>query len=177
MKLFIARFMALVALCLAMPAWAAPLASVSSPDKSLTVSFDIDHDGRVNYSVTRKGQPLITPSKMGFLLQDSFAMVRGFRFVSQDARSGEENWEQPWGEQRFIRNRYTQLRVHLTERNGLQRRLDVVFRIYDDGIGFRYEFPEQPGLTTVRIGDELTEFAVVEPGTAWWIPAFEWNRV
>ena len=54
--------------------------------------------------------------------------------------------------------------------------MDVVFRIFDDGVGFRYEFPDQPNLKTANIAEELTEFAVAEPATAWWKPAFEWNR-
>src|SRR5205085_5497456 len=90
--------------------------------------------------------------------------------------SADDTWEQPWGERRFVRNHYNELRVSFTETSELKRRLDVVFRVYDDGIGFRYEFPEQPNLTTVNIAEEVTEFAVADPATAWWIPAFQWNR-
>ncbi len=176
MKQLFSRFMAVLAFCLALPAFAAPLASVSSPDNSLTVSFDIDNDGRVNYSVTRKGQPLITPSKMGFLLQDSFAMVRGFRFVSQDARSGEENWEQPWGERRFIRAQYNELLVRFQQTEDFKRQMNVRVRVFNDGLGFRYEIPEQPDLKVMKIAEELTEFAIAQPGTAWWINGGEWNR-
>ena len=75
-----------------------------------------------------------------------------------------------------MRNRYNELRVRFVEKAPHRRRLDVVFRVHDDGIGFRYEFPEQAALTEVEIEDELTEFAVAEPATAWWIPAGEWNR-
>jgi hypothetical protein len=88
----------------------------------------------------------------------------------------DDTWEQPWGERRFIRNHYNELRVALTETGAPNRRLDMVFRLYDDGLGFRYEVPEQPGLKTVNIGPELTEFNLAENGTAWWIPAWEWNR-
>jgi alpha-glucosidase len=103
-------------------------------------------------------------------------LERGFVLASQSTRSFDETWEQPWGETRFIRNRYNELTARFTERSGLRRSMDVVFRLYDDGIGFRYLFPEQPNLANVEIQDELTEFAIARPGTAWWIPAFEWNR-
>lgn len=88
----------------------------------------------------------------------------------------DETWEQPWGERRFIRNHYNEWRVHYAETGGLQRRVDVVFRLYDDGLGFRYEFPDQPALKTVRIGSEITEFNLAEDGEALWCPAWEWNR-
>ncbi|MGQ3113840.1 MAG: glycoside hydrolase family 97 protein, partial [Brevundimonas sp.] len=82
----------------------------------------------------------------------------------------------PWGERRLVRNHYNEFRVTYAETGGLARRFDVVFRLYDDGLGFRYEFPEQPGLTTARIGSELTEFNLAENGEALWCPAWEWNR-
>lgn len=155
---------------------AAPLANVSSPDKSITVSVEIDNDGRVNYSVERKGKPLIAPSKLGFLLQDSYAMVRGFGYVSQQAASGEERWEQPWGERRFVTNHYNELLVRFQQKTDLKRQMNVRFRVFDNGVGFRYEMPEQPNLKTMKIAEELTEFDVAQPGTAWWITGGEWNR-
>ncbi len=91
-------------------------------------------------------------------------------------RSFDETWEQPWGERRYVRNRYNEMSVRLTEKNPPGRSFVVVFRVFDDGVGFRYEFPDQPQLRDVNIGDELTEFAIAEPGTAWWIPGGEWNR-
>lgn len=151
-------------------------AGAVSPDGVLSVSVSATGEGRPEYSVSRLGRPVIAPSRLGFLLTDAAKLERNFTVTAEAATQHDDTWEQPWGERRFVRNRYTQLRVHLTERGGLERRIDVVFRIYDDGLGFRYEFPDQPNLKTVRIGDELTEFAVADPGTAWWIPAFEWNR-
>ena len=91
-------------------------------------------------------------------------------------RSFDETWEQPWGERRYVRNRYNEMSVRLTEKNPPGRSLVVVFRVFDEGVGFRYEFPDQPQLRDVNIGDELTEFTIAEPGTAWWIPGGEWNR-
>lgn len=148
----------------------------ASPDGVLSVSVTVTGEGRAEYSVSRLGRLVIAPSRLGFLLTDAAKLERNFVVTAEAATQHDDTWEQPWGERRFVRNRYTQFRVHLNERGGLERRIDVVFRIYDDGLGFRYEFPDQPNLKSVKIGDELTEFAIAEPGTAWWIPAFEWNR-
>jgi len=170
------------ALVATLPATAAqardPSVSVgaTSPDGVLSVSVSVTGEGRPEYSVSRFGRLVIAPSRLGFLLTDAAKLERNFTITAEAATQHDDTWEQPWGERRFIRNHYTQLRVHLSERSDLERRIDVVFRIYDDGVGFRYEFPDQPNLKTVKIGDELTEFAVADPGTAWWIPAFEWNR-
>ena len=75
-----------------------------------------------------------------------------------------------------MRNRCTELRVTLREKTGARRELTVVFRVFDDGVGFRYEFPEQATLSQVNIVEELTEFDIAESATAWWIPGGEWNR-
>ena len=163
-------------LFLTAPALAAPVASVSSPEGVLTAELHIDNDGRPAYSVRRFGSEIVAPSRLGFMLVNAPKLERGFELASQASSSFDETWEQPWGERRFVRNRYNELRARFTERSGLRRSFDVVFRVYDDGLGFRYEFPDQPNLRNVEIADELTEFAIVQPGTAWWIPAFEWNR-
>ena len=148
----------------------------SSPDGVLSVEVRVNGEGRAEYSVSRLGRTIIAPSRLGFLLTDAPKLERNFTVTADAPTRHDETWEQPWGEQRFMRNRYTQLRVHLTERSAPNRRLDVVFRLYDDGLGFRYEFPEQTSLASVNIAAELTEFAIADAGTAWWIPAFEWNR-
>lgn len=151
-------------------------ATAASPEGVISVEVTANNDGFVSYSVSRLGRPVIASSRMGFLLTDARKLERAFGILSQSVTSHDDTWEQPWGERRFIRNRYNELRIQLQERWGDMRRMDVVFRLYDDGLGFRYEFPEQDNLKTVNIGAELTEFTVADPGTAWWIPAFEWNR-
>lgn len=170
---------ALLALFIALSmstAIAAVVASHASPGAVLNVNVSLDNDGHVMYSVTRKGRTVIEPSQLGFLLTDAPKLDRNFSVSDTAKRSSDDTWEQPWGERRYVRNHYNELRVKLQEKSALARKLDVVFRIYDDGVGFRYEFPEQPSLQTVSIGEELTEFAVADPATAWWIPAGEWNR-
>ncbi len=155
----------------------APLvARAASPDGTVSVQLATDNDGRPIYSVTRLGAPVVTASRLGFILTDAPKLERGFVLGQPIIRSSDETWEQPWGERRFIRNRFTEMRVPLTERGALRRRMDVVFRLYEDGLGFRYEFPEQATLPMLNVGVELTEFTLAEPGEAWWIPAWEWNR-
>ncbi|WP_425501754.1 glycoside hydrolase family 97 protein [Pseudoxanthomonas broegbernensis] len=172
---------ALLAWATALPATAGTLARVASPGGALSVIVESQHEHRLAYRVERNGEPVIAPSRLGFLLGDG-RLERNLELVGQTQRSFDETWEQPWGERRLTRNRYNELRARFAEKapagKDAGRRFDVVFRVYDDGVGFRYEFPEQPAMDEVRIRAELTEFALAEPaGTAaWWIPAFEWNR-
>jgi alpha-glucosidase len=152
------------------------VATVSSPGNVLTATVTLNGEGRAGYTVSRSGVPVITESRLGFILGDAPKLERNFKAAGSATRSVDETWEQPWGERRYVRNRFNELRVSLIEKASLARRVDVVFRVYDDGLGFRYEFPAQQQLREVNIIEELTEFAIAEPGTAWWIPGGEWNR-
>lgn len=151
-------------------------ATISSPDNKIVVSVDTDNEGRVTYSVTRDGKLLIAPSHLGFLLTDSYPMARGFALESEEKVSGDDVWEQPWGERRFVRDKYNELRVRFHQTAGLKRVMVLRFRLFDNGVGFRYELPDQPNLKTMNIAEELTEFEVASPGTAWWIVAGETTR-
>jgi alpha-glucosidase len=155
---------------------AAATATASSPDGSISVTVETDNDGRTMYSVTRKGKVLIAPSRLGFLLTDSEAMVRGFAVTGSETAKGDETWQQPWGERTNVRNHYNELLVRLAQPSGLKRVMNVRFRLFDTGLGFRYEMPKQPTLTTMKIAEEVTELNLVTPGTAWWATAQEWNR-
>ena len=169
---------AALALFFAAPALAATNSPVtaSSPDGSITVALTIDGDGRAAYSVTRKGEPILNPSKLGFLFTDVPKLDRHLAITGQETSTFDQTWDQPWGEWATIRNHYRELKVHLKETTALARVFTVTFRIYDDGVGFRYEFPDQAGLHQTNIAEELTEFAFASDGTAWWKPAFLWNR-
>ncbi len=151
-------------------------ASVCSPGKVLCVEVTTDNDGRPSYTVSRQGRAVIAPSRLGMMFTDVPKFERNLEIAAQRRDSFDEIWEQPWGERREIRNHYNELAVTLRERTRPGRDFDVVFRLYDDGLGFRYVFREQPGLARLNISDELTEFVLAEDATAWWIPAFEWNR-
>jgi alpha-glucosidase len=152
------------------------VATASSPSGTMKVDVLLNPEGRVGYSVSREGKPVIAESRLGFLFTDAPQMLRNFMLAGQSTRSFDETWEQPWGEYRSIRNRYNELTVNLEEKSGDKRRMTVVFRVYDDGVGFRYEIPKHAKLTRVNIADELTEFNVAEGGEAWWNEALEWNR-
>ncbi len=158
------------------PAHAETVASVESPDKTLKVELDLSGEGRLAYRVIRNSQPLIGDSRLGFILRNGRQLLRGIKLDTQAARSFDETWELPWGERRFVRNHYNELRASFIESDRDRRRFDVVFRVFDDGVGFRYAFPKQPAMDVVQIEEELTEFAIAKPATAWWIPAYEWNR-
>ena len=158
---------------------AADLARIASPGDVLAVVLEAQHEGRIAYRVERRGQAVIAPSRLGFLLGDG-RLERNLELVGQSRRSFDETWEQPWGERRLTRNHYNELRARFAEKPvdaaHPGRRFDVVFRVYDDGVGFRYEFPRQAAMGEARIRAELTEFALARAASAWWIPAFEWNR-
>src|SRR5690606_10317543 len=100
----------------------------------------------------------------------------GFRIISSETSHFDETWEQPWGEERFIRNNYTQLHVALQEIAAPKRKMNLTFRVYDDGMGFRYEFPQQPELASMEIMEELTEFTMTGDHSAWWTPAHAGNQ-
>ena len=157
-------------------AHAAPGPRVASPDGTIMVELATDNDGRPAYAVSRKGLPVIASSRLGFLLLDAPKFERNIEIVQPRTRTFDETWEQPWGERRLIRNHYNELTVTLKEKAKPFRSFDVVFRVFDDGVGFRYRFPKQSGLEQVKISEELTEFSLARDATAWWIPAGEWNR-
>ncbi|HEY2900647.1 MAG TPA: glycoside hydrolase family 97 protein [Polyangia bacterium] len=144
---------------------------VVSPGQVLAVELDFTWFRQPIYRVSRFGEPVIGNSWLGFTLKDGGRLDRDMVVVGEARRSVDQTWEQPWGERRFVRDHYNELRVRLAERSGAKRQLVVVFRVFDDGVGFRYEFPDQPALKDVIIDDELTEFSVAAPSTAWWIPA------
>ena len=110
----ILRLAALSAVLLSTSALAAPV-TVSSPGNVLSVEVDVNGEGRPEYQVKRLGRPVIAPSRLGFLLTDAPKLERGFAIADAGRRSADDTWEQPWGERRFVRNKYNELRVRLTE--------------------------------------------------------------
>lgn len=152
------------------------VATVASPDGRIEVTLDLNGEGRLAYRVSRAGAPVIGDSRLGFIFRNGRQLLRNLQLDGQTRRSVDDTWEQPWGERRFVRDHYNELRATFVEKDGDHRRFDMVFRVFDDGVGFRYEVPRQPALQEAQIVQELTEFAVARPATAWWIPALEWNR-
>ncbi|MFM6828969.1 MAG: glycoside hydrolase family 97 N-terminal domain-containing protein, partial [Novosphingobium sp.] len=151
--------------------------TAASPDGSLVVSVSVDNDGRPVYTLTRKGKLLVGASMLGFIVADGPTMARGNRITGSETASGKETWEQPWGARRFVNDSHNDLLVKFEQvPEWGSRRMNVRFRLFNDGYGLRYELPEQPAMKTMKIADELTEIALTQNGTAWWIPGGEWNR-
>lgn len=133
-------------------------------------------DGVVYYKVSYDGKEVIRRSKLGFVFKDAEPLNQNLAIASSKLSTFDETWIQPWGEVKEIRNHYNELRVKLEETVGTYRRMIVVFRVYDDGLGFRYELPKQKNLSHFRIMNEDTEFVLAGDHQAWWIPAYRSNR-
>jgi alpha-glucosidase len=147
-----------------------------SPSGKLVLQLSTDRDGRARYAVTLNANPVLSASALGFLFANAPSFDRGMLLYEVDRTHVDETWEQPWGEDRFIRNHYNELRVRLSEKSGQARAVVAVFRAFDDGIAFRYEFPNSALWSEIKISEELTEFNLCDAGTAWWIPAFGPSR-
>ncbi|WP_343345704.1 glycoside hydrolase family 97 protein [Sphingomicrobium sp. XHP0239] len=149
---------------------------VTSPDGRIEVTVNVNGEGRPFYTIERDGTLLLNESRLGFLMADQDKLERRLAIADANVEERESRWEQPWGERRFVEDRHRELTVTFVEDSDEARQFGVTFRVFDDGIGFRYTF-DHPSLgDTIRIADELTEFNVAQNGTAWWIPAGEWNR-
>lgn len=148
--------------------------TVSSPDGNIAVSFDLSSDGQAYYTVQYKNTLIIDTSFMSFDFEGMPSMKNGFNIISTQTKSINEDWEMPWGEQRMVNNNYSELKVNLKESNSASRHLNIVFKIYNDGLGFRYEFPEQKDITEILITDENTEFNLTGDHRVWWQPG-DWD--
>jgi glucan 1,4-alpha-glucosidase len=149
-------------------------ASISSPGNKNTVEFFLDAEGTPKYMVKHNNQVVLDTSSMGFDLKDQNPLKSGFVVKKTSQKEFNETWEMPWGEQRTVVNNYKELLVELEESSGSKRPLNIYFRAYDDGIGFRYEFPKQNGVDTIIIMDEHTKFQLTGDHTCWWTPG-DWD--
>jgi alpha-glucosidase len=145
-----------------------------SPGGVLELCVGVE-DGRAAYTLTRGGKPVLASSALGL----TFAGEPAARYLAlTDPRRGaaDTSWEQPWGEQRVVRDNHTELTVTLRGDTPLNRRVDVTFRLFDDGIGFRYAFPAIPAGQAVAVTADRTEFRTVGAHQAWWYDAFGQER-
>ncbi len=147
---------------------------VSSPDGNLEVLFSLDENGTPNYEVNFKNIDVIKKSSLGFELKDAPSLSTNFEMITSVSRSFDETWEMPWGEQTEVRNNYNQLKIELQETTELKRKFNIVFKVYDDGLGFRYEFPKQENISEALITDEKTQFNLTGDHKVWWIPG-DWD--
>ena len=141
----------------------------SSPDGSVMLSFSLKSDGTPSYKVTYKNKPVINESTLGFTLKKAEPLTNNFKVVDTKKSTFKETWKPVWGEESEILNHYNELLVSL-EQNNTKRKMNIRFRVYNEGVGFRYEFPSQKELTYFVIEEELSQFAMTGDHTAWWIP-------
>jgi hypothetical protein len=154
--------------------------TLNSPDRRLELKFDVVY-GVPQYSLDRLGKPVVLPSKMGFTLEWRDDLFHAFVLKDTKYSTFDETWEPVWGEEAQIRNHYNEMLVTLEQPIGSVESMDhstekkatvmqIRFRLYDDGLGFRYEFPIENALVCFWIKEEMTEFAMAGDHTAWWIP-------
>ena len=148
--------------------------SVFSPSNKVKLNFTLTGEKQPSYSVYFNDKPIIKPSTLGLDFKDMESLGKGMRIDSIQTREFNERWEMPWGEQHYVVNHYNELRVFLSERKDLKRNFSVVFRVFDDGVGFRYEFPEQENLKDVIIVDENTQYNLTGDHMCWWQPG-DWD--
>ena len=139
-----------------------------SPSGDLKLNFELAEGGAPVYSLEYKGEPVIAASRLGIRLDNS-GLFDWFEVTDVDRSETDETWETVWGEESVIRDRHNEMAVTLRQTSS-DRRMVIRFRLFDDGLGFRYEFPAQNNLVYFVIADELTEFAMTGDHTAWWIP-------
>ncbi len=147
---------------------------ISSPDARTRFTI-LSQEGRLVWSLERDGRSLVLPSGLGFEFRGAAPLRDGLRIVDSTRSSRDEWWTQPWGEVTRVHDHHNELAVTVQETAPQGRRFIFRVRAFDDGIGFRYEFPEQPGMSAFEIMEELTEFHLADNGRAWWIPS-NWPR-
>jgi alpha-glucosidase len=151
-------------------------AELLSPDGNIAFSVNVHGNGSPHYSVMYRDEIVIADSRLGMRFQLQHGFDSGFRIAGTREESRDTEWEQPWGERRIVVDRHNELLVEFEASHPPARRFGVRIRAYNDGVGFRYEVPEQPEYSNVNIVDELTEFRLPDDATAWWIPARRFNR-
>jgi hypothetical protein len=165
MKQFL--FTALIWLAFFSPAKSQQL---KSPNGKFVMEFSLQNDGTPSYSLNYKNKAVVKPSKLGLELKnDKKSLLNDFTVLDSKATTFDENWKPVWGEVASIRNHYNELAVTLNQKE-TDRQIVIRFRLFDDGLGFRYEFPSQKNLTYFVIKEERTQFAMTGDHTAFWIP-------
>ena len=152
--------------------------TVKSPNGQIIVNFSLTENGQPTYEMTYKGRAVVKPSHLGLeLAKDKHAskglretsLMDGFQILDTKSSTFDETWKPVWGETATIRNHYNELEVDLNQGES-KRKMIIRFRVYDDGMGFRYEFPQQDSLTYFTIKEEHSQFAMAGDHTAWWLP-------
>jgi len=163
LKIFIAiAFFCLIAI-------GANAQQIKSPDGNFTLNFELK-DGIPYYNLSYKDKAVVKPSSLGLeLFDDKFSLMNGFSVAKSETSTFDETWQPVWGEYKQIRNHYNELAVTLNQEKAT-RHIIIRFRLFNDGLGFRYEFPEQSNLNYMVVKEEHTQFAMAGDHTAFWIP-------
>ena len=139
--------------------------------------FLLDGEGTPVYAVRFGDKPVVLPSRLGFVLKEDSVFYKGFVVSGVERKKVDETWQPVWGEVKDIRDHYEELTIHLKKGGGIARWLDIVFRVFEDGVGFRYVFPKQPDLKYFVVADELTQFGLAGDHKTFWIPGdFDTNE-
>jgi len=147
---------------------------VYSPKGNIKVYFDVDANGKPYYQVWFNNKTIVDSSFLGFEFTNADALSERITIKNSTASTHNETWQMPWGEQLDVVNHYNELKLELEETSALNRKFNIVFKVYNDGIGFRYEFPEQDGWAEALIKEEHTEFNLTEDYNTFWIPG-DWD--
>lgn len=144
--------------------------SIASPDQQIQLNFLNTDNGSIQYQVNYKSRPVVTPSTLGFRFSEPVMSLLNFDVMSVDSSVVNNNWEPVWGEQKTIVNNYRELKIALSDRSKDKIRMDLIFRVYNDGVVFRYEFPVQPNLMHFIVADEISQINMTGDHQAFWIP-------
>ena len=148
--------------------------SIQSPSKNISIDFSITNTGKAAYQVSYDNKTIIKKSTLGMDFKNAPSLSTDLRIISSSTKEINNTWEMLWGEQRKVNNTYNELIVNLEETKAPNRKFNVVFKVYDNGVGFRYEFPKQSNWNKVIIMDENTQFNLTGDHTCWWIPG-DWD--
>src|SRR5258708_38479051 len=143
---------------------------INSSLNKVRLEFMLDANGKPLYSVFYGEKPVIKPSNLGFTLANDSAFDKHFELIGSEQTSVDETWKPVWGEVSSIRNNYRQIPVHLKQKDAPYRLMNIIFRVFEDGVCFRYEFPKQPGLKYFIVLNELTDFNLAGDHKTFWIP-------
>lgn len=144
--------------------------TVSSPDGKTELMFNLS-DSSISYEVYFEGKELLASSNLGFEFQNQAPLKENFRIVNHEITETKGSWKQVWGQNKRIDNNYKEAFIQLEEKTKAKRKLNLRFKVYDDGLGFRYEMPEQTGIDSLFITHEKTEFNLTQDYSTWFIPA------
>ena len=149
---------------------------VTSPDGAITVTVS-DDGGHATYAIAHDGEEAMAPARLGMLFADHHGFEDNLAIAGSSRETVDTTWEQPWGERHLVRDNHNELAVTFRAEEGPDRAMTVRFRVFDTGVGFRYELPEQDALKgDVRITEELTQFNIGPEADAWWTPSRQFNR-